>query len=342
MLIFAMPRLAKIADKKTLSMKPVLAFLCLMLAFSIATGNSASRADVPPDRQVAITIDDLPSAAANTMSAAAITEMTGKLLAALTQNKVPAVGFVNEKELYYHLGEVDQRIKALNMWLDAGLELGNHTFNHTSLNLAGLQEFEDSVIQGETVTRLLLEQHNKKLRYFRYPYLDTGRDLQTRREAEAFLVARGYRIAPVTLDAWDWNFAPVYEDALHRGDTALQQEVVSSYLSYHAEMFAYEEKLSKDLIGYEPKQILLLHANQLEADHIGELLDLMRKRGYRFITLEDALSDSAYSLPDTFVGEGGSGWIEHWAITRGQPPQGSPVFPPSIDERAKALPHPQF
>jgi peptidoglycan-N-acetylglucosamine deacetylase len=323
-------------------MKPLLAFLCVIFAFSIALGNASSRPDVPPDRQVAITIDDLPAAAANSMSAVSITEMTAKLLAALTQNKVPAVGFVNEKELYYHWGEVDERIKALNMWLDAGLELGNHTFNHTSLNLAGLQEFEDSVIQGETVTRLLLAQHNKKLRYFRYPYLDTGRDLQTRREAEAFLVARGYRIAPVTLDAWDWNFAGVYADAKQRGDAALQREVVTSYLSYHAEMFAYEEKLSKDLIGYEPKQILLLHASQLEADHIGELLDMMRKRGYRFITLEDALSDSAYSLPDTFVGEGGTGWIEHWAITRGQPPQGSPVFPPSIDERAKALPHPQF
>ncbi|MGB8521538.1 MAG: polysaccharide deacetylase family protein [Candidatus Acidiferrales bacterium] len=323
-------------------MKLVLAFLGVIFAFSIALGNASSRSDVPPDRQVAITIDDLPAAAANSMSAASITEMTAKLLAALTQNKVPAVGFVNEKELYYHWGEVDDRIKALDMWLDAGFELGNHTFGHTSLNLSGLQEFEDSVIQGETVTRLLLAQHNKKLRYFRHPYLDTGRDLQTRREAEAFLVARGYRIAPVTLDAWDWNFAGVYADAKKRGDAALQQEVVSSYLSYHAEMFAYEEKLSKDLIGYEPKQILLLHANQLEADHIGELLDMMRKRGYRFITLEDALSDSAYSLPDTFVGESGTGWIEHWAITRGQPPQGSPVFPASIDERAKALPHPQF
>jgi len=323
-------------------MKPVLAFLGVIFVFSIALGNASSRSDVPPDRQVAVTIDDLPAAAANSMSAASITEMTAKLLAALTQNKVPAVGFVNEKELYYHWGEVDERIKALDMWLDAGFELGNHTFGHTSLNLSGLQEFEDSVIQGETVTRLLLAQHNKKLRYFRHPYLDTGRDLQTRREAEAFLVARGYRIAPVTLDAWDWNFAGVYADAKKRGDAALQQEVVSSYLSYHAEMFAYDEKLSKDLIGYEPKQILLLHANQLEADHIGELLDMMRKRGYRFITLEDALSDSAYSLPDTFVGESGTGWIEHWAITRGQPPQGSPVFPASIDERAKALPHPQF
>ena len=317
-------------------MKTLLAFLSVILIF-VLLGNLSSRAQAPPDRQVAITIDDLPAGAANFMSAAEITEMTRKLLATLSQNKIPVVGFVNERKLYYRTGEADERIKALNMWLDAGFDLGNHTFGHTSLNLAGLKEFEDSVIQGESVTKILLAQHGKKLRYFRHPYLDTGRDLQTRREAEAFLVARGYRIAPVTLDAWDWNFAPVYDDAKKRGDAALQQEVVSSYLSYHAEMFAYEEKLSKDLIGYEPKQILLLHANNLEAEHIGELLDLMRKRGYRFITLEDALSDSAYSMPDTFMAEEGTGWIEHWAITRGQPPQNSPIFPPAIAERVKAL-----
>src|SRR5947207_1136960 len=39
------------------------------------------------------------------------------------------------------------------------------------------------------------------MRYFRHPFLDVGRDLQTRRELEAFLTARGYRIAPVTLAA---------------------------------------------------------------------------------------------------------------------------------------------
>jgi peptidoglycan/xylan/chitin deacetylase (PgdA/CDA1 family) len=275
------------------------------------------------------------------MSAAAITEMTAKLLAVLQREKVPAVGFVNERKLFYNWGETDERIKALNMWLDAGFELGNHTFAHTSLNKAGLKEFEESVIQGETVTRLLLAQHNMPLRYFRHPYLDTGRDLQTRRDAEAFLVARGYRIAPVTMDGWDWNFAIVYDDEKKRGDTALQQEVVSGYLSYHAAVFDYYEKLSKNLLGYEPKQILLLHANNLEADHLGELLEMLRKRGYRFITLEDALSDDAYSLPDTYVGEEGRGWIEHWAITRGQPPFGAPVFPTSIAERARPLHQPQ-
>jgi peptidoglycan/xylan/chitin deacetylase (PgdA/CDA1 family) len=324
-------------------MKRLFAFWCVLLACAcaIAVRTLASPPLAPPDRQIAITIDDLPAGAARFMSAAAITEMTGKLLAVLQREKVPAVGFVNERKLFFNWGEVDERIKALNMWLDAGFELGNHTYAHTSLNRAGLKEFEESVIQGETVTRLLLAQHNKQLRYFRHPYLDTGRDLQTRREAEAFLVGRGYRIAPITMDAWDWNFAIVYDDAKKRGDTALQQEVVSSYLSYHAAVFDYYEKLSKALLGYEPKQILLLHANNLEAEHLGELLEMLRKRGYRFITLEDALADDAYSLPDTYVGEEGRGWIEHWAITRGQPPLGAPVFPAPLAERAKALHQPQ-
>ncbi len=293
-----------------------------------------------PDRQVAITIDDLPAGAANIMTASDITQMTTKLLSTLRDQKVPAVGFVNEKKLYKQ-GEVDERIKALRLWLEYGFELGNHTYSHASLNQVGLRAWEDDVIQGENVIRLLLAEHKMKLRYFRHPFLDTGRDLQTRRQAEAFLVERGYRIAPVTLDAWDWMYAPVYDDAKRRGDTKLQDELVKSYLEYSNSVFDYEEQLSMQILGYEPKQIILLHGNQLEADHIGELLEVFRKRGYRFITLEDALSDQAYGMPDTYVGEEGTGWLEHWAITQGKPPQGAPVFPQWVSDRAKVLHQPQ-
>ena len=315
--------------------------ICIAVSFAafLAIGALANTSTPPPpDRQISITIDDLPAGAAQNMTSAAITDMTARLLATLKQQQVPAVGFVNERKLFYKWGEVDERIKALNMWLDAGFELGNHTYAHTSLNRAGLKDFEESVIQGELVTKLLMTQHKMTLRFFRHPYLDVGRDLQTRREAEAFLMNRGYHIAPVTLDAWDWMSASVYEDAKKRSDAAAQQEVVSAYLSYHAEVFAFYEKLSKDLMGYEPRQILLLHANQLEADHLPELLDMIRKRGYRFITLEDALSDEAYSLPDSYVGEEGTNWIDHWAITRGQPPIGAPSFPQKILNMAKAIP----
>ena len=298
-----------------------------------------SWAEQPPVREVAITIDDLPAGAAESMSAAAITEMTGKLLNTLREQKVPVVGFVNEKKLL-KFGEVDQRIRALQMWVDYGFELGNHTFSHSSLNQVGLQAWEDDVVQGENVTRVLLSDRKMKLRYFRHPYLDTGRDLKTRTEAEAFLAARGYHIAPVTLDAWDWAYAGVYADAKRRGDTALQGELARSYLTYSDAVFAYSEQLARQTIGYEPKQILLLHANELEADHIGALLDVMRKRGYRFITLADALTDQAYGLPDTYVGEEGTGWLEHWAITQGKPPRGAPEFPKWVLERSKKLQQP--
>jgi peptidoglycan-N-acetylglucosamine deacetylase len=304
-------------------------------------GSSLSaQAQPKPDRQVAITIDDLPAGAANFMTADEITSMTTKLLTTLRDQKVPAVGFVNEKKIF-KTGEADARIAALRMWLDYGFELGNHTYSHSSLNKVGLQAWEDDVIQGENVIRLLLAEHKMQLRFFRHPYLDTGRDLATRRKAEEFLTQRGYLIAPITFDAWDWMYAPVYDDAKKRGDTKLQDDLVKSYLSYSESVFAYDEQLSKQILGYEPRQIILLHGNNLEADHIGELLDVLRKRGYRFITLEDALSDQAYGLPDTYVGEEGTGWLDHWAITMGKPPQGAPEFPKWVIDKAQSLHKPQ-
>ena len=316
------------------------AFLATACSLFLASASSPAQAPKQPDRQVAVTIDDLPAGMSDRLSASAITAMTAKLLGTLRDQKIPVVGFVNEKKLF-KFGEVDERIKALQMWLDYGFDLGNHTYSHTSLNQAGLKAWEDDVIQGENITKLLLGQRNRRLRYFRHPYLDAGRDLQTRRQAEAFLVERGYRIAPITLDGWDWMYAGVYEEAKNRGDAALQQDLVKSYLTYHDAVFAYTEKLAVQTIGYEPKEILLLHASQLEADHIGELMDVLRKRGYRFITLEEALGDSAYSLPDMYVGEEGTGWLDHWAITMGKPPRGAPVFPQWVIDRSKALGQPQ-
>lgn len=316
-------------------MKPIRRRSAITILFALLALNLPLSAQNVPQRAVAITFDDLPAAAANSMSAKEILEMTAKLLATLHDQNVPAVGFVNEQKLY-KIGEVDDRIEALNLWLDNGFELGNHTFAHTSLNRVTLQAWQEEVIRGETVTRLLMSQHKMRLRYFRHPYLDTGLDLQTRREAEAFLSSRGYQIAPVTMDAWDWMYATVYSDARKRGDTALQQQLVSSYLEYTTAVFSYYEKVSKDLFGYEPRQILLLHSTWLEADHVGELLDVLRKRGYRFVSLGEALNDGAYGSPDEYIGEG-TGWIDHWAITRGKPALFEPTFPQWVVDRSNEL-----
>jgi len=290
-----------------------------------------------PKRTIVLTIDDLPAGNANRMTGEELLSLTTGLLATLRAQNVPAVGFVNERKLY-KTGETDARIKTLSLWLENGFELGNHTFGHTSLNRVPLQTWQEEVIRGETVTKLLMNEHHQKLRYFRHPYLDVGMDLQTRREADAFLASRGYQIAPVTMDAWDWMFGSVYDDAHKRGDKALEDQLAAEYLDYTTKIFDYYEKLSRTLFGYEPPQVLLLHGNWLEADHIGDLIELLRKRGYAFVALDQALSDAAYSSPDEYVGVEGTGWLDHWAITRGQPPQGAPLFPQWVIDRANALP----
>src|SRR5215469_9211673 len=108
--------------------------ILLFVLFSVCAFSQTPKLD----RQVAVTIDDLPAGMADRLPAAEITAMTTKLLTTLRDQKIPVVGFVNEKKLY-KFGEVDERVKALQMWLDYGFELGNHTFAHTSLNKVPLE-----------------------------------------------------------------------------------------------------------------------------------------------------------------------------------------------------------
>ena len=184
-------------------------------------------------REVAITFDDLPAPADSLPSndINTLRVMTKKLLGSIRANDVPAIGFVNEGMLY-NRGEFKARVAILRMWLDAGLELGNHTFSHMDLQTATLAAYEADVIRGESVTAKLLQEKGVRLRYFRYPYLDVGPNLATRRAFEKFLAGHGYTVAPVTLDNEEYMFAAVYARALARGDRETAESVAQAYLSY--------------------------------------------------------------------------------------------------------------
>jgi peptidoglycan/xylan/chitin deacetylase (PgdA/CDA1 family) len=279
------------------------------------------------DRRVAITIDDLPRGGdlAGGCAASSIEAMTVRLLAPVRRASIPVTGFVNEGRCP-ELGEAGLK-RILTLWLDAGAELGNHTYSHPDLNSTPLADAEHEVIRGETLTRQLLGLRGRKLRYFRHPFLHVGLDLEKRHTFEHFLSRRGYRVAPVTLDNSDYMFAAVYAEALERGDRALANRVRAAYLPYMESIFGWFEKRSVEVTGHEIAQILLIHASRLNADAWPELLTMMRSRGYKFVTLDEALKDPAYSLPDTYAGHGGFSWIHHWSITKGMPKKGEPDEP---------------
>ena len=290
----------------------------LSLTFLTIEANGWSADEAPPSRKIAITIDDLPLNGPP-LSLKQTQEMTKKLTGKLQANHIPAIGFVNEHKLYVKIGEVDARIALLQMWLDRGLDLGNHTFSHFSLQTTPLADDETDLIRGETVTAKLLAARGEKLTYFRYPYLQTGPTAEIKKGFQQFLSDHHYINAPITIDADDWMFAAVYTKAKLRGDKKTMQRIVDAYLEYNTTMFDYFEKMTLDVVGHPITQIMLMHDNSLNADHLDELVKLMRGRGYEFVPLAEALKDPAYQLPDDFVGEDGISWLKRWRFTQGKP-----------------------
>ena len=261
----------------------------------------------PQPRQVAITIDDLARGGdlPQGRELADIRAMTVKLLAPL--RGVPMIGFVNA-------GRIDSLSQAdlqtiLKIWLDHGATLGNHTWSHPDLNTVPLAEYEADLLRGEPPIAQAL---GRRPVYFRHPFLHAGKDAATRRGLEEFLAAHDYRVAPVTLDNSDWMFAAVYAPALG-ADPPLAARARQAYLAYMESIFAFFEARSKEVVGREFPQTLLIHASQLNADAMPGLLTMMRRRGYQFVSLETALRDEAYRLPDEYYGTGGFSWIHRWS-----------------------------
>jgi peptidoglycan/xylan/chitin deacetylase (PgdA/CDA1 family) len=279
-----------------------------------------------------VTFDDLPGPPGGLVSntATALRANTDRLLAAVTAHHVPAVGFVNEGKLVVDgeaLTDREARVAVLKMWLDAGLELGNHTHSHPDLNTTPLTDFEADVVRGEPTLLALCAGRAQTLRYFRHPFLHVGKEPAKRQAFEAFLAQRGYTIAPVTIDNDDYIYAAVYASARRRGDDETATKVGADYLRYMETVFAFVEDVSRRLTGREIRQILLLHANTLNADYFDRLAQMIAARGYRFIAIEQALQDEAYRLPDTYVGDWGISWLHHWELTSGRRRSPSPDPP---------------
>lgn len=265
-------------------------------------------------KEIAVTIDDLPLNGPR-FELTRLEAMTSKLLSGIERNQIPVVGFVNESLLYVP-GETDARISLLKTWAAAGVELGNHTFAHLGFKTTPLAEYEDDFVRGDVVTRMILSEKNRKPRYFRHPFLQMGPTREIEQAFEKFIGERGYQIAPVTIDILDWMFRVAYVSARTQGDSALMRKVAAEYLKFAAVKFDFCETVATQLFGRSIKHILLLHANELNADNFDGLIRLIRQRGYRFITLAEALKDPVYQFPDKYKDT--SHWLSHWSFSKGK------------------------
>jgi peptidoglycan/xylan/chitin deacetylase (PgdA/CDA1 family) len=306
---------------------------CLLLMGSALP--AVALTPVEPDRRIAITIDDLPWASLGDHQPhappPAMLEHHAQLMRGLREAGAPVVGFVNEAKLESDRGPVPERLRMLRDWLDAGAELGNHTFGHTDLHAAGLAAYQADILKGERRLRPLLAERGAKPEWFRHPYLRAGRSPEDKAALAGFLAAHGYRIAPVTVDNSDWIWARAYRNVLDRGgDEAVLKRLRAGYVPYMLDKVDYYERFSIALLGYALPQTWLMHANEINAATYPALVAGVRARGYRTVSLAEAMQDPAYARADAYTGACGPSWLHRWAIGENRPREffaGEPATP---------------
>jgi hypothetical protein len=142
--------------------------------------------------------------------------------------------------------------------------------------------------------------------------------MEIKNDLGEFLKQHSYTIAPVTIDNSDWIFARAYDNAIEKNDKKLKREIGKAYIPYLEAKTKYWEQQSLKLFNREIAQILLIHANSINADYLDDIFKSYKKRGYKIVTLEESLKDEAYKLPDNFVKRNGISWLHRWALDKGR------------------------
>ncbi|MBY0503379.1 MAG: polysaccharide deacetylase family protein [Bryobacteraceae bacterium] len=208
------------------------------------------------ERQVAITIDDLPRGGDAGSCGGDLLAFNRAFLVPLRAARIPFSGFVNEGRCQEKLGAAGLGA-VLRPWKEAGAELGNHTAGHPNYHQTPREEFFAGILEGARVTEQVI---GVPVKYFRHPFLHMGKTLEDKRALETFLRAHGYVIAPITIDTSDYVYAAIYPQAK---DAPTRQRIRTDYLRHMEELFSFFEKRSREVLGREIAQTLLIHANQL-------------------------------------------------------------------------------
>lgn len=283
-----------------------LAMLGAVMAVALAP------AAVEAQDQVALTFDDLPSLTL-LKSQAYVDYNNTMILRGLKHHHMPAIGFVNEGKL----DDADRarQIADLKMWLDAGQDLGNHTYDHVSPNDIPAKAYIADIARGERVTRPMMAKYHKTETWFRYPYLETGKTLQEKTAIQDWLKTHGYRIAPVTMENSDWLFAEPYDDAIARHQDARARKIRAQYLAYTDLTVGWYISAGHALVNRPMAFVMLMHVTRLNADSFDDIATILKKHRLKTITLDAAMKDPIYQTADTYVGADGNEWLERWSTT---------------------------
>lgn len=254
-------------------------------------------------KQVAITMDDLPGYS--------VKDPDERLLQLINSRHLPITIFING--MYLDYADSVQARKTFSEFASCKyVTVGNHTYSHPWYHELEFSDFTANIEKNQQLINHYIAPFHKKSTYFKFPFNDLGKDSIQNAGIKKYLKENGYVIAPYIVESSDWAFSTVYELYLKNNNKTIADSIGELYVAKTMEFFSYFENLSQQLYGRQIKMIYQSHDNILNAVYLPQILELLSKRGYTFISLKEALKDNAYKSRDYFANTWGISWIYRW------------------------------
>jgi peptidoglycan/xylan/chitin deacetylase (PgdA/CDA1 family) len=184
-------------------------------------------------------------------------------------------------------------IDVLKAWRAAGQPLGNHTYTHIGLNKQTPAQFIADIRKNEPT--LISLAGSSDWRYLRYPYLSEGATLSKRHAVRTWLAANNYKVAQVTMNFDDYLWNDPYARCSEQHNQAAIASLEKSYLAAADRGIQIARESSQTLYHRDIPYVLLLHIGAFDAHLFPRLVQLLRSRGFTFVSLEQAQQDPAYA-----------------------------------------------
>lgn len=235
-------------------------------------------------KEIALSFDDSPMPTSKHFTTFARTD---ELIRSLKALNVPSVMiFTNPCKRKDSASVIGQ----LKRYKDAGHLIANHTCSHPRLDDVGYAEYVQNIEKADQLLYPLFTGQ----KFFRFPYLNEGKEEKLRDQVRVWLKVNQYRNGMVSVDNDDYIFSFKINQAKDKGKKIDYEKVKKLFLEHIIGAVNFYENLAIKTLGRSPKHVILLHEMDATVMFIRPLVEELRKQGWKIISAEEAYTDKLY------------------------------------------------
>lgn len=250
-------------------------------------------------RRIALTFDDVPRGRGAFFTPE---ERTERLIAALRSARVRQAAF------FITTGNLDRPDGAggearIAAYVAAGHVIANHSHSHRWATRTPVADYLADLDRAAS----WLSGRPGWRPWYRFPFLDEGRDTAERRDAlRRGLAQRGLSSGYVTVDSYDWHLESLTSQAVRAGQAVDRDALRQLYIDAIVGAAEFDDRIAVEALGRSPAHVILLHETDLAALFIADAVTELRRRGWEIVSADEAYQDPIAAIePDSmFLGAG--------------------------------------